>query len=322
MVRAWDVACGVVCVGLGVIGIYRVQFTDFGADDEQHQLSEAFVLGEVVRTVGDARMRYTDSSVWHDIRTSPEDFEQGDAVFTASTGFASIRYRDYEAAQVFPNSLVVLTVGTRSDSAARSIDKIPVLDTKKGKIHVELKGGFKSPRLRLLRKDYDFRRKAEAPDGNIELEIVSRGSSPHVEIVSSTDVDITIQDVGSQGGGAQPKQVHLGPDSKYRSDQPNLERLESFKDVAKTQEKETEKKEVKDLASPLPSPQVSEDSSRLVKAKDFKSEQKDAKLFVEETSKLKGNEKAVPDQDQMEQEILKSLNARLKKAGFNSKVDK
>ncbi len=289
----WDVTLGAFFLALGVIGLYIVQFTDFAEGDEQHQASETLVLGEVLKTLGDARMRYRESAVWRDLGSSFEAFEGGDSVFTSSSGFVSVRYKEFEPAQIYPNSLVVLTVGTRPGSKG----KTPLLDVKKGKIKVVLNRTGKGPRVRSGSSEYEFSSKELQPGSSIELQVISPGPNQKTEIYSGSPVDLKIEELDPKKAAiSPPEEIHLGPNTPYKSDQPKG--------------------------------QGTEQAQELSKSKEFKSQKGDVKHFIQAISQLKGDEKVKDDEknklgnSQLEEEVLKSLNSRLKKSGFNSKIAK
>ncbi len=287
-----DIVFGRSTIVLGVIGLFITQFSGFGGAREQQQLGETEAQGDVLKMIGDARMRYRDSAVWHDLRSAPEDFIAGDAIFTASGSFVTVRYRDFEPAQIYPNSLVVLHAGTKS-GASGAEKKSPYIEAKKGKVKIFLNAAGKGPRVRMAGKDYDFTSKQGDSGGTIEMELISRGSGQSTEVASSAQVEMQTKDL-SQGVNAPPVVETLTP---------------------KTEPKKSS-----------PQPRESSQGEVLTKAKELKTQKADIRLFLKEAEKLSGKEKVQVDvpteSSQMEREVLKSLNERLKKSGFKSKLEK
>ena len=296
----WDVILGAFTVSAGFLGLYIVNFTDFMNGHELHRASDSSRLGDLLKTVGDARIRFGDSAVWRDLSPSFEGFEKGDAVFTSSGGFVSVEYKDYEAAHIFPNSMVVLTEAT----APNSKEKKPVMDTKKGKIKVYLKGEKKSPRIRSGKKEYEIKLAKSEKEGSAEIQNVMRGREQQTEITSSANIDVRVEEADPRKASLMtPQEFQLPPGGKYQSDRPQVQPKKPAKDLQQDQRKEAK-------------------GSELNKKKDAQSEKSDAKEFLKATSQLKGDEQMKAEKSELEQEVLKSLNLRLKKAGFDSKVDK
>ncbi len=287
-----DVVFGRSTIVLGVIGFLVTQFSGFGGAREKQQLGETEVQGDVLKMIGDARMRYRDSAVWHDLTSGPENFIAGDSIFTASGSFVTVRYRDFEPAQIYPNSLVVLHAGTKS-GASGAEKKSPYIEAKKGKVKIFLNAAGKGPRVRMGGKEYDFASMHGDSGGAIEMELISRGSGQSTEVASSTQVEMQTKDL-TQGVNTPPVVETLTPRPEPKNS--------------------------------IPRPSDSSQGEILTKAKEFKTQQADIRRFLKETEKLSYKEKVQVDvpteSSQMEREVLRSLNDRLKKAGFKSKLEK
>ncbi len=284
----WDVIFGFLFVVTGFVGLYEVQATGFLNDSQEHHLSPNAVLGVVLRTLGQARIRYSDSAVWHDLNSFGEDFEKGDSIFTSATGYVSVKYHSYQPCQIYPNSLVVLSMA----SNPKNLMDEPILEAKQGKLKIFL--GPESPsRLIVGGKEYEFKSKDRRANSSVEVQLDTSNGQSKTEISASSSVGVKVFDAsGTKEGTSSGQDFDIKPNTKYIRDQ-NQEKV---------------------VLQPT---EITSKDDSAVKKPDGKSR---IENFLKETSNLRAQEK-MKDQSQIETEALKALHEKLKKAGFNIKLE-
>lgn len=193
--RPWDWLVAALFLAFGLSGLWLVHDSTLWNEWTAGERGGALGLGKVSRVAGGVRYRPEGSHLWRDIDFAQQSVSEGDAIFTAEDGKASLDLGGKANAAILPNSLVVIQAERERLAGALPMKPSISLQVEKGSLRLELPAKPRPVSLRAGGKRY---RIDAAPDAPRTALHVSAGEG-EVQLTTETAGAVRLSREGMSG---------------------------------------------------------------------------------------------------------------------------